>query len=155
MVTAMTYHQYNTKSSISRGSKVSNLNGSIQNALRSFSVDAIQGVELLDISSINMPEEELNAELGSGYGIFAGKDIQWAILKFNSDSAKWVSHEIWHPQQKTRIFEDGSYELAIPFSDEREILMDIMKYGQAAIVLEPKELRELVKRTLGLALKNY
>jgi predicted DNA-binding transcriptional regulator YafY len=127
----------------------------LKNALRSFSVDAIKGVELLDVSSINMPEEELNAELGSGYGIFAGKDVQWAILKFNSDSAKWVAQEIWHPQQKTRIFEDGSYELAIPFSDEREILMDIMKYGQTAIVLEPKELRELVKRTLGLALKNY
>ncbi len=126
-----------------------------KNALRSFSIDAIRYVELLEERAIDIDDDALNEELASGYGIFAGKEIKWAILIFNSESARWVAQEIWHPQQKSRVFDDGSYELAIPYSDEREILMDILKFGRGAVVHEPKELRELVKRALELALKNY
>jgi hypothetical protein len=62
MVTAMTYHQYNTKSSISRGSKVSNLNGSIQ--------DALTGVVQLDADDEGFESIGLKVSLEDIYAFF-------------------------------------------------------------------------------------
>jgi predicted DNA-binding transcriptional regulator YafY len=126
-----------------------------KNALRSFSIDAIKIAEILEIISDDIAEDELNAELGSGYGIFAGKDIQWALLRFTPERAKWVASEIWHPVQVTKFLEDGSYEIKFPFSDERELIMDILKYGSDVTVLSPQSLIDQVLSQANGLIKNY
>lgn len=73
----------------------------LKSALRSFSVDAIKMAEILKVQSDDIAEDELNAELGSGYGIFAGKDVKWAVLKFTPERAKWLSNENWHPSPRS------------------------------------------------------
>lgn len=127
----------------------------VKNALRSFSVDAIQHVEILDKLADDIDESNLNDELGSGYGIFAGKDVLWARLRFSQNRAKWVAKERWHPQQQNQYMPDGSYELMIPYSNEIELIMDILKHGSDVKVLEPEELRDAVKSHLLDALKNF
>jgi predicted DNA-binding transcriptional regulator YafY len=126
-----------------------------KNALRSFSIDAIKVAEILEIISDDIAEDELNAELGSGYGIFAGKDIQWALLRFTPERAKWVANEVWHPVQVTKFLEDGSYEIKFPFSDERELIMDILKYGADVTVLSPQSLINQVLSQANGLIKNY
>ena len=126
----------------------------LKNALRSFSVDAIQHVEMLDALAVDIDEGDLNDELGSGYGIFSGKNVQWATLRFSQARAKWVAKERWHPQQQNQYKPDGSYELRVPYSNEIELIMDILKYGSDVKVLEPKQLRDSVKDHLFRALKN-
>lgn len=118
----------------------------LKNALRSFSVDAIQMAEILEAKADNIDENVLDAELGSGYGIFAGKDVRWALLKFTPDRAKWLASEKWHPDQIGKMLDDGSYELRVPYSDPTEIIMDILRYGSDVLVLEPNELRKAVKQ---------
>ena len=71
-----------------------------RNALRSFSVDAIKRVGLLETLAVDIDEIDLNSELGSGYGIFAGRDVQWAELHFTEEKARWIAHELWHPNQE-------------------------------------------------------
>ena len=44
--------------------------------LRSFAVDAVRGASVLDKTAIDVNEAELNAVLGAGYGIYAGKRVQ-------------------------------------------------------------------------------
>lgn len=123
--------------------------------IRSFSVDAIQRVEILETKAKDVSEEKLNEELGSGYGIFSGKDVKWATLKFSSERARWVSKEKWHSKQEGKFLEDGSYELKIPYSKEPELLIDVMKYGPEVEILEPKDLRKKIQETLIKTLKNY
>ena len=41
----------------------------------------------------------------------------------------WVANEQWHPEQRGETLEDGSFILEVPYSDDRELVMDIMKYG--------------------------
>jgi predicted DNA-binding transcriptional regulator YafY len=123
--------------------------------IRSFSVDAIQRVEILETKAKDVSEEKLNEELGSGYGIFSGKDIKWVTLKFSSERARWVSKEKWHSKQEGKFLEDGSYELKIPYSKEPELLIDVMKYGPEVEILEPKDLRKKIQETLIKTLKNY
>jgi predicted DNA-binding transcriptional regulator YafY len=123
--------------------------------VRSFSVDAIQSGQLLDKRAKNVPESELDEVLASGYGIFSGRKTTWAKLRFTPERARWVSAEQWHPQQKGRFEPDGSYVLELPFSDHRELAMDILRHGPHVEVLEPATLREAVKGQLAAALARY
>lgn len=127
----------------------------LRNELRSFAVDAIRHAEVLDTLAKNVPERTLDAVLGSGYGIFSGRRVRWAELRFSPARAKWVATERWHPRQHSRILSDGSFIMRIPYSDPRELVMDIMRFGQDVEILSPPELREAVKTRLEAALAVY
>ena len=100
-------------------------------------------------------ESTLNRELASSYGIFAGQPRATAVLIFTAKRARWVAEEIWHPEQQSRWLDDGRYELRLPYSDDRELLMDILKYGADVEVAEPETLREAVKNLLETAASQY
>jgi len=127
----------------------------LRNDLRSFAVDSITSVRVLDQPASDIPDAELDAELGAGYGIFSGRKVQWAKLRFTPERARWVSMEQWHPKQKARFEKDGSYLLEIPYSDSRELVMDILKQGAGAEVLAPAALRKDVAAQLKAALDRY
>ncbi|MDS0762115.1 transcriptional regulator, partial [Xanthomonas citri pv. punicae] len=42
-----------------------------------------------------------------------------------------------------------------PYSNSRELLMDVLHYGSDAEIVEPMSLREQAKALLSLALSNY
>src|SRR5690606_33394827 len=117
--------------------------------LRSFSVDAIRAAHMLEAPAQEVAEDRLEALLGSGYGIFSGETVAWARLRFTPERARWVSAEQWHPSQRTRFEDDGSFVLEVPYSDPRELLMDVLRHGAEAEVLGPPELRAAMKRTLA------
>jgi predicted DNA-binding transcriptional regulator YafY len=123
--------------------------------IRSFAVDAIRQAEMLDEPARKVPERELEEVLASGYGIFSGRDVQWAKLRFTSERARWVAAEQWHPQQRSRFDPDGSYILELPYSDDRELVMDILKHGPEVEVLAPDDLRIRVRDRLLAALERY
>ena len=123
--------------------------------IRSFSVDAIQRVEILETKSIDVSEEKLNEELGSGYGIFSGKTIKWTTLKFTAERARWVAQEKWHPKQEGQFLKDGSYQLKVPYSKEPELIIDVMKYGPDVEVTAPEDLRKKIQATLIKTLEKY
>jgi predicted DNA-binding transcriptional regulator YafY len=123
--------------------------------IRSFAVDAIQSATLVERKTKNVPERDLDEVLAAGYGIFSGRKTTWAKLKFTPERARWVAAEAWHPQQKSRFEPDGSYVLEVPYSDHRELAMDILRHGAHVEVLEPERLRAAVKEQLAAALAQY
>lgn len=124
----------------------------LRNELRSFGLDAVKGVWLGIEVAQDVDEGELAAVLDSGYGIFAGKDVQWAELEFSPSRAQWVSKECWHPQQEAHYTADGSYRLKLPFSNPTELVMDIMHHLPEVRVLAPQSLRMKVKESLEAAI---
>src|SRR5207237_6537873 len=74
--------------------------------LRSFAVDAIQSAILRDAKAKEVSTTELDEYLASGYGIFAGKKVEWATLMFSPKAARWVSSQRWHPKQRCRLEKD-------------------------------------------------
>jgi predicted DNA-binding transcriptional regulator YafY len=93
--------------------------------------------------------------LGASYGIFSGAPTQWAHLRFTPARARWVSAEEWHPDQRVRFEADGSYVLEIPYSDDRELVMDILKHGPEVEIIGPPPLRQRVKDLLNETLQRY
>jgi len=123
--------------------------------LRSFAVDAIREAVLRDARTKEVSASELDEYLGSGYGIFAGRKVEWATLKFTPEAARWVSAQNWHPEQRARVEKDGSYVLELPYAEDRELVMEILKFGADAEVLGPPALRERVGKALEQAAKRY
>ena len=109
--------------------------------LRSFALDAMRAVELVDARAKDVPEGELDAVLASGYGIFSGTKVKWAVLRFTPERARYVSLEEWHPKQKARWDKDGSYVLEVPFTSAIELLQDVLALGADVEVVAPPELR--------------
>ena len=123
--------------------------------LRSFAVDRIGGAKMLDGAARDIVDHDLDEHLASSYGIFSGPPKNWATILFSAKAARWVADERWHSQQQGRFLPDGRYELKLPYSNSRELLMDVLHYGSDAEIVEPPVLREQARSLLSLAISNY
>ena len=123
--------------------------------LRNFAIDAIGACELLDEVALEIDPIEIEALLSKGYGIFGGSDVQWAELRFSPERARWVEREQWHPEQTASHTKDGRYVLRVPYSDERELIGDILRHGAEVEVVSPQSLRASVQKALRAAIQRY
>ena len=64
-----------------------------------------------------------------------------------------MAAEQWHPEQKGHWDAQGHWVLQIPYSDDRELVMDVLRHTPEVEVLGPEALRQLVREKMqeGLA----
>lgn len=122
--------------------------------LRIFSLDAMEQAQVLDSPAIEMPDADLDDQLAKGYGIFAGSQVHKARLRFTPERARWVSAERWHPDQRGRFDAQGHWLLELPYSDMRELVMDILRHVPEVEVEWPQELADEVRRRLEEGLRR-
>lgn len=124
--------------------------------LRRFALDAIEDAELLEAKAREVPLRQVESEMDGGYGVWAGRDARWATLLFDAEAARWVSREQWHPMQRSASLADGRYRLELPYTDDTELTMDILRHAGHVQVLEPASLAARVRQQLrdGLELQG-
>ena len=127
----------------------------LSKGLRTFSIDRISEAKILGQKSRDVSEKTLHRELAGGYGIFSGKADKRAKLRFSPRQARWVASENWHPKQSGQFEKGGYYLLEFPYSNDTELVMDILKYGSGVEVISPSTLRNTVKRQLKAAVSQY
>lgn len=127
----------------------------LRNDIRSFALDAIERIEILESRAKDVSSEALDEVLGAGYGIFSGKEVTWAKLRFTPERARWVAAERWHSKQKGLFEPGGSYLLEVPFSHPQELMMDILRHGAAVEVVEPASLRGKVAEEARAIASQY
>jgi predicted DNA-binding transcriptional regulator YafY len=123
--------------------------------LRRFALDAIEAAELLPDAARQVPTKQVQSAMDAGYGIYAGGQRQWATLLFEAQAAQWISREEWHPEQLGHWRDDGRYELRLPYVNENELVMDLLRQGDEVQVLEPPSLRLALQQRLQRALARY
>ncbi|AFJ02206.1 putative transcriptional regulator [Methylophaga frappieri] len=126
-----------------------------RDALRTFLLDNIQQIQRLKNQAIDIPFSTLDNHVMPGYGIFAGKVKDIATLRFSKPISKRVSRENWHPDQQADWTAEGNYLLSIPYSDNRELIRDILHFGSEVEVLSPADLREDIAQEIQKMQKNY
>ncbi|MCB9497432.1 MAG: WYL domain-containing protein [Fibrobacteria bacterium] len=127
----------------------------VEDGFRSFAMNRISKVLVLQDPSLRKDSAELSMHFASAYGIFNGKADKIARIKFFGIAAEEVSQERWHSMEEGHFLDDGSYQLSIPFHKDIELVMDVLRWGELAVVLEPEELREKVRKKLEAALGRY
>ena len=121
-----------------------------------FALDAIESADALETRAKDVALKQVEAEMDGGYGIYGGgAKRQWAKLVFQAQAAQWVSREEWHPEQRGRWLEDGLYELEVPYVNETEIVMDILRQGEQVKVCSPASLAKAVTGRLTAASAQY
>ncbi|HNR91006.1 MAG TPA: YafY family protein [Dokdonella sp.] len=126
-----------------------------RDALRSFALDRMREAHSIEAVALDRGVAELDDHLAASYGIFSGPPKAWATIRFSAHAARWVADERWHSQQQGQWLPDGQYELKLPYSNSRELLMDVLKYGPEAEIVSPVSLREEMRIMLQLAIGAY
>ncbi len=126
-----------------------------RDALRSFALDRISSVKLLEGASRELSDLDLDAALTTGYGIFSGPARNNATIVFSPHAARWAAEERWHATQTGKFLPDGRFELKVPYSNGRELLMDVLRYGPDAEITAPVALREQMRSLLTLTSESY
>ena len=121
--------------------------------LRRFALDAIESAALVQRAAKNVVMKQVEAEMDAGYGIYAGGKRRWAELLFSPRAAAWISREEWHPQQSGLWLDDGSYVLRVPYVDDTELVMDLLRQAEQVKVLAPEALRVKLRTRLKAALE--
>jgi len=124
-------------------------------ALRRFSLDAMEEALVLEGSARRLSLAHVRQQMDAGYGIYAGGTRRWATLRFQPQAAQWISREQWHPEQTGQWLPDGRWELQLPYANETELLMDLMRQGDEVEVVSPPALRKAVGERLARALAQY
>lgn len=127
----------------------------LRKGMRSFAMDAIQQATVLSKPTKGVAKRELDGFVGQGYGIYSGAPVRWARLRFSAERARWVSRELWHPLQRSSQDDTGRLVLELPFTDMRELSMDVLRHGRHVEVMEPPELRLAVESELRQAIDQY
>ncbi len=112
--------------------------------LRSFALERMREQQVLEETALEVEPQTLAAHFDQSYGIFSGPAKHTAVLRFTPEMSRWVSEEQWHPDQRGSMDASGAWTLKIPFSDPRELVMDILRYGAEAEVISPDFLRDSV-----------
>ena len=120
--------------------------------LRRFALDAIETAALVERAAMDVPMAQVEAAMDAGYGIYAGGKRHWAELVFAPRAAAWISREQWHPEQSGQWRDDGSYLLRVPYVNDTELVMDLLRQAEQVKVLAPASLRAKVEGRLRAAL---
>ena len=116
--------------------------------MRSFALDAMEAAAETGKAAKQLAKGAVQEFVGQGYGIFSGDQVQWATLRFSPERARWVGREVWHPKQKMRVEKDGHLVLEVPFTDARELMMDVLRHGAQVEAVGPKFLRDALIKEL-------
>lgn len=126
-----------------------------KSAIRDFALARLQAVALAD-KPLHLPDTlpPIKAYTRRHFGIMQGGTTTMATLRFSPHIAPRILEQIWHPDQQTSLEPDGSLLLSFPTADFRELVRNILSYGAEVRVVEPAELRELVRGEIEKMFRN-
>ncbi len=88
------------------------------------------------------------------FGRFSGTNVSHKVrLLFTEDVAPWVEEREWHPKQTLQRRRSGDVELSFPCKGLYEVQRWVLAWGHDVKVLEPKELRMMVRNEVRLMAK--
>ena len=123
--------------------------------LRSFALERIREQEVVDEPAREISKKDLVAHFDRSYGIFSGPAEHSAELRFTPEMSRWISDEVWHADQQGAFDEHGCWRLKVPFSNARELVMDILRYGPDVEVIGPDFLRQQVADAAARTAAQY
>lgn len=119
--------------------------------LRTFMLARIQKAECVSVQADDIEQESLSQHFTNSYGIFSGGALYTAKLSFQPEVANDVEMQSWHDNARGELQPDGTYLMTLPYSDERELIRDLLAYAPYVEILEPSGLRKQYLQRLKAA----
>ena len=122
---------------------------------RWFRVDRIKEIKVLPDTFTIDPNFDKEKHLQKIFQYEVGEKTFTIKIKFNSQTAPFIRERKWHHSQEIEEHQDGSLVLSLQSSGLNDLKRWILSYGVGAIVLEPLELVELIKKEVIAIKENY
>ncbi len=84
-----------------------------------------------------------------------GKEAREVILYVEPKMVPYLTEKDWHPSMSTRVFPDGSAEVAFRVSEPKEVLWWSLLWEGHVYALKPPELVDEAKEIIGRFTRNY
>ncbi len=118
-----------------------------------FAFERFRQVRVTDDVFQAPPEFNLDRYLEGSFGLSRGEPVRVA-LRFSRQVARDVAERNWHPSQVLSLLLTGELEMTLRVPLSRELQRWILGYGKDVEVLEPKTLREDIRREWLAALRG-
>ncbi len=119
---------------------------------RTFALARIkEAVETDEASPPPPSDKDIEAFLSSSYGIFKGKPLGRARLRFSGGAARAVRGQVWHEDQRIVVVREEpnpEIELELPVHDWTELLGRALRCGSQCQVIGPPAFREEWQREI-------
>ena len=122
---------------------------------RTFFIARMSNLEILADTFSPRPEKSWRRHIDGAFGIFQGGRTVTVVLRFTPFRARWVREQVWHSEQTIKLLESGGVDLSFPVADFREVKMKILQFGADVEVIEPMELRELIREEIKRMTRVY
>ena len=100
-------------------------------------------------------DENFNLEeyCAKSFGVYQGEVFD-VVLQFNQDAAPDAKEYFFHPTQKDKLNEDGTYTVSLKASGEFEIVTEILKWRSSVKILAPQSLKEAYNKEIKAMYEN-
>jgi predicted DNA-binding transcriptional regulator YafY len=114
-------------------------------AFRTFAVGRIQRLTLTEEHFTTSGSFSIERYLEKAFHQTLGPATYDITVRFTPYQSQWIRERRWHPTQSIQEHEDGSLTLTLNVGALDAVKRWIMHYGAEAEVLEPEELRDMVR----------
>ena len=112
-----------------------------------------EGLKLTD-KIFDKGDFNLQEYTNQSFGVYHGEVLDVELL-FSPELAPEASQFNFHPTQRGKYNEDGSYTVTFRASGSLEIIWHVFKWGNGCKIIAPKLLQDEYKKYLEDSLKNY
>ena len=128
-----------------------------KDAERTFAIDLMKRVRALTNAPFKRNPEFNVARLFEGaFGIFGGgTERHRVVVDFEGRVASYIEPREWHPTQKTSRLPSGELRVEFEATALTEVVGWVLRWGSAAVVREPDELKRRVRDELSKGLDRY
>ncbi|NTV02126.1 MAG: WYL domain-containing protein [Chlorobiaceae bacterium] len=120
----------------------------LRNDIRTFALGRIRTISLTSRHFTVTEGFSLETYLDKTFDQIHENELHVVSIRFTPYQAQWIREHRWHPTQSIIEHEHGGLTLTMKVGALEAIKRWIMRYGSEAEVLEPQELREMIKYEL-------
>jgi predicted DNA-binding transcriptional regulator YafY len=124
-------------------------------ALRTFALPRIADVTVMKETFTRPADFSPEKFFANALGVLGGVGDYRVVIRFAPTVAERVREREWHESQEMRELPGGALELRMRLGALSEAEQWILGWGAAAEVLEPKELRDSIRKTVRALAEHY
>ena len=123
--------------------------------LRNFAVVRMRAVSVTSKTFAKPADFSPEAHFGKSFGAYVGKGDHKVVVCFKREVTGLIKERLWHETLETRDLPDGRLEFTLRLDSLEEIQRWILGWGEMAEVVEPRELKDRVRRTAEAVRRLY
>ncbi len=122
--------------------------------VRLFAVERIEGLSVANAPASIPADADVDGPMTAGVGAFSGRP-ELVKIRFIPPAANYIADKVWHPSQRIIRHKKGGLTFEAEVAVNAELVGFVLRWGPAAEVLSPPDLRQRVRDALKDALSVY